>query len=162
MGELDRVEGWHVANEDRFVSPNVGVGRQGLDDLLDTLDAKDPERVAEFGNRVVEGYFQKYGIGVISKGVPLVDHRADFLCREGGTYVLVMVYTVVDAGAVVDAPNDAMADGRLADYRETALEFAMGFEGDVDMRLDVFSVNVLTERRTAQVHHFIGVCSWEG
>lgn len=106
------------------------------------------------GLHVARGYLERYGYAV-SDGSP---KDCDLLAYKDGTEVMVRVRA--RAGEEGD-PQSVVSEGALMEMRRAALARAMRSDGRLSLRHDALGVVIVSKGR-AQVHHFIGVCEWEG
>lgn len=133
-------------------------------DLLDEegdlgrYDVHDPHQLGELGEHIAARYLKRWGYTILERNYRTEYGEADIVCTKDDTVVLVEVKTRLGADAL---PEEAVTAQKIRKYRKITLSYTMGHEWFDSVRLDVLAINIVKPRR-AQVHHFMGVCEWEG
>ena len=111
-----------------------------------------------FGEEIAAQYLQERGYTLLDRNYRTVFGEADIVFRDGDEVVLVEVKTRLGLGA---SPEEAVDERKTRRYRNITLAY-LGANAWADrVRFDVVAVNVVT-LQDAVVHHFAGVCRWEG
>lgn len=125
---------------------------------LGRFDVHDPHQLGELGERLAARYLRGYGYTVLERNYRCEFGEADLICAKDDCVVLVEVKTRLGGEAM---PEEAVTAQKLKRYRKITLAYLMSHEWFDSVRLDVLAINIAKPRR-AQVHHFMGVCEWEG
>ena len=125
---------------------------------LGRYDVHDPHQLGELGEHIAARYLKRWGYTILERNYRTEYGEADIVCTKDDTIVLVEVKTRLGADAL---PEEAVTAQKIRKYRKITLSYTMGHEWFDSVRLDVLAINIVKPRR-AQVHHFMGVCEWEG
>lgn len=118
----------------------------------------DAHMLGVFGEEIATQYLQGRGYTLLERNYRTVFGEADIVFRDGDEVVLVEVKTRLGLEA---RPEEAVDERKTRRYRNITLAY-LGANAWADrVRFDVVAVNVVTPE-DAVVHHFAGVCLWEG
>ena len=125
---------------------------------LGRYDVHDPHQLGELGEHIAARYLKRWGYTILERNYRTEYGEADIVCTKDDTIVLVEVKTRLGADAL---PEEAVTAQKIRKYRKITLSYTMSHEWFDSVRLDALAINIVKPRR-AQVHHFMGVCEWEG
>ncbi len=135
----------------------TGLGIKELDDC--TLDEilHDPHRLGMLGEELAQLYLSGKGFEILEHSRHTSYGEADLVCRFENEIVLIEVKTRMGEDVL---PEEAVDAKKMRRYRNMTLDYLRQHEDADDVRFDVIALNIIAPR-TARVHHFIGVCTWE-
>lgn len=124
----------------------------------DAFDLHNPAQLGKLGEELASRYLESSGYAIEERNYRTSHGEADIVCRRGEETVLVEVKTRLGAHA---CPEEAVTHEKIRRYRNITLDYLAREESECQVRFDVIALNVIGAH-TARVHHFVGVCSWEG
>lgn len=125
---------------------------------LGRYDIHDPHQLGKLGEHIAARYLRRWGYKILERNYRTAAGEADLVCVKDDTVVLVEVKTRLGADAL---PEDAITAEKIRKYRRITLDYLRTHEWFESVRLDALAINIVRPRR-AQVHHFMGICEWEG
>ena len=125
---------------------------------LGRYDIHDPHQLGKLGEHIAARYLRRWGYKILERNYRTAAGEADLVCVKEDTVVLVEVKTRLGADAL---PEDAITAEKIRKYRRITLDYLRTHEWFESVRLDALAINIVRPRR-AQVHHFMGICEWEG
>ena len=125
---------------------------------LGRYDIHDPHQLGKLGEHIAARYLRRWGYRILERNYRTAAGEADLVCVKDDTVVLVEVKTRLGADAL---PEDAITAEKIRKYRRITLDYLRTHEWFESVRLDALAINIVRPRR-AQVHHFMGICEWEG
>ena len=125
---------------------------------LGRYDIHDPHQLGKLGEHIAARYLRRWGYKILERNYRTAAGEADLVCVKDDTVVLVEVKTRLGADAL---PEDAITAEKIRKYRRITLDYLRTHEWFESVRLDAPAINIVRPRR-AQVHHFMGICEWEG
>ena len=128
------------------------------DGNLGRFDIHDPHQLGQLGEHIAARYLRMYDYKILERNYRCEHGEADIICTRDDSVVLVEVKTRLGSQAL---PEEAVTVNKLRRYRRITLDYLVSHEWFENVRLDVIAVNIV-EDHLAQVHHFMGVCTWEG
>ncbi len=149
---------WRQDGSAVLTCPENDEEESGGEDDLGRFDIHDPHQLGELGEHIAARYLRMYDYKILERNYRCHQGEADIICTKDDSIVLVEVKTRLGADA---HPEDAVNASKLLRYKRITLEYLMSHEWFENVRLDVLAVNIVEAHR-AQVHHFVGVCAWEG
>ncbi len=149
---------WREDGSAVLTCPENAEDESGGEDDLGRFDIHDPHQLGELGEHIAARYLRMYDYKILERNYRCHQGEADIICTKDDSIVLVEVKTRLGADA---HPEDAVNASKLLRYKRITLEYLMSHEWFENVRLDVLAVNIVEAHR-AQVHHFVGVCAWEG
>ena len=126
--------------------------------LMDAFDIHNPAQLGRLGEELAARYMESSGYAVQERNYRTPHGEADIICRNGDETVLIEVKTRLGAHA---RPEEAVTHEKIRRYRNITLDYLARPESTPYVRFDVIALNVVGAH-AARVHHFVGVCSWEG
>ena len=149
---------WEEGDRAVFTCPQDDEDEFDEDGDLGRFDIHDPHQLGELGEHIAARYLRMYDYKILERNYRCGQGEADIICTKDDSVVLVEVKTRLGADA---CPEDAVNAPKIRRYKRITLDYLMSHEWFESVRLDVLAVNIVEEHR-AQVHHFMGVCAWEG
>ena len=125
---------------------------------LGRYDIHDPHQLGKLGEHIAARYLRRWGYKILERNYRTAAGEADLVCVKDDIVVLVEVKTRLGADAL---PEDAITAEKIRKYRRITLDYLRTHEWFESVRLDALAINIVRPRR-AQVHHFMGICEWEG
>lgn len=125
---------------------------------LGRYDIHDPHQLGKLGEHIAARYLRRWGYKILERNYRTAAGEADLVCVKDDTVVLVEVKTRLGVDAL---PEDAITAEKIRKYRRITLDYLRTHEWFESVRLDALAINIVRPRR-AQVHHFMGICEWEG
>lgn len=133
-----------------------GAPEETLD--MGSFDVRNPAQLGQLGEELAARYMESRGYVIEARNYRTPYGEADIICRNGDETVLVEVKTRLGAHA---CPEEAVTDEKIKRYRNITIDYLARRAATPCVRFDVIALNVVGPH-TARVHHFVGVCSWEG
>ena len=149
---------WHEGGRAVFTCPQDEDDDLDEDGDLGRFDIHDPHQLGELGEHIAARYLRMYDYKILERNYRCGQGEADIICTKDDSVILVEVKTRLGGEA---RPEEAVDASKLRRYKRITLQYLMSHEWFESVRLDVVAVNIVEEHR-AQVHHFMGVCAWEG
>lgn len=149
---------WHEGGRAVFTCPQDEDDELDEDGDLGRFDIHDPHQLGELGEHIAARYLRMYDYKILERNYRCGQGEADIICTKDDSVILVEVKTRLGGEA---RPEEAVDASKLRRYKRITLQYLMSHEWFESVRLDVVAVNIVEEHR-AQVHHFMGVCAWEG
>ena len=149
---------WHEGGRAVFTCPQDEGDELDEDGDLGRFDIHDPHQLGELGEHIAARYLRMYDYKILERNYRCGQGEADIICTKDDSVILVEVKTRLGGEA---RPEEAVDASKLRRYKRITLQYLMSHEWFESVRLDVVAVNIVEEHR-AQVHHFMGVCAWEG
>ncbi len=149
---------WQEGGRAVLTCPQDDIDDSDEDGDLGRFDIRDPHQLGELGEHIAARYLRMYDYKILERNYRCGQGEADIICTKDDSVVLVEVKTRLGAQA---RPEDAVDASKLRRYKRITLDYLASHEWFESVRLDVIAVNIVEEHR-AQVHHFMGVCAWEG
>ncbi len=149
---------WQEGGRAVFTCPQDEDDELDEDGDLGRFDIHDPHQLGELGEHIAARYLRMYDYKILERNYRCGQGEADIICTKDDSVVLVEVKTRLGGEA---RPEEAVDASKLRRYKRITLQYLMSHEWFESVRLDVLAVNIVEEHR-AQVHHFMGVCAWEG
>lgn len=125
---------------------------------MDAFDLHNPVQLGKLGEELASRYLESGGYTIEERNYRTSHGEADIVCHRGDETVLVEVKTRLGAHA---RPEEAVTHEKIRRYRNIMLDYLTREESESQVRFDVIALNVVGAH-AARVHHFVGVCSWEG
>lgn len=127
-------------------------------DGMPQFNLYDPHQLGRFGEALAARYMEARGYAVCEKNYRTLYGEADIVCRRNGETVLVEVKTRLGSQAF---PEESVTPQKLRRYRRMTLDYLGRESSEEYVRFDVIALNVV-DPHTARLHHYAGLCSWEG
>lgn len=125
---------------------------------MGSFDIHNPAQLGQLGEELAARYMESRGYTIEARNYRTAYGEADIICRNGDETVLVEVKTRLGAHA---CPEEAVTDEKVNRYRNITIDYLARRAATPYVRFDVIALNVVGPH-AARVHHFVGVCSWEG